>query len=119
MVDILPDRAQKGRCAVGRPAGYILIRLPYEVKDMFKQWLGAHYPDRAGRVLSLIRQCRGGALNESQFGRRMVGTGPYARLLQQRFHRALKRHELDKPMPDFDCDKFIRPLAAGGQLALF
>ncbi len=105
--------------AGARQAGYILIRLPYEVKDMFEQWLGAHYPDRAGRVLSLIRQCRGGALNESQFGRRMVGTGPYARLLQQRFHRALKRHELDKPMPDFDCDKFIKPLAAGGQLALF
>ena len=86
---------------------------------MFEAWLAAHYPDRAGRVLSLIRQCRAGALNESQFGRRMVGTGPYARLLQQRFHRALKRHGLDKPMPDFDCDKFLKPLAQGGQLALF
>jgi DNA repair photolyase len=105
--------------AGARQAGYILLRLPFEVKDLFTEWLAAHYPDRAGRVLSLIRQCRTGNLNDTGFGRRMTGTGPYARLLQQRMARALKRHGLDKPMPDFDCSKFARPLAAGGQLALF
>jgi DNA repair photolyase len=105
--------------AGARQAGYILIRLPLEVKDLFQEWLAAHYPDRAGRVLSLIRQCRAGALNESEFGRRMVGEGHYARLLQRRMRRALKRHGLDRPMPDFDCSRFAKPLAEGNQLALF
>ena len=112
---IIEAAADSGACR----AGYILIRLPLEVKDMFEKWLAAHYPDRAGRVLSLIRQCRAGALNDSEFGRRMVGTGPYARLLRRRMNIALKRHGLDKPMPDFDCGKFRKPLAEGNQLALF
>ena len=105
--------------AGARQAGYPLIRLPLEVKDMFEDWLAVHYPDRAKRVLSLVRQCRAGALNDSEFGRRMVGAGPYARLLQGRMKGALKRHGLDKPMPDFDCGKFRKPLVIGGQLALF
>jgi DNA repair photolyase len=75
-------------------AGALLIRLPLEVKDLFSQWLHAHYPERADKVLSLIRQCRDGALNASAFGERMTGTGPVAALLQQRFRLALHRHGL-------------------------
>jgi hypothetical protein len=59
-------------------AGSILIRLPLEVAGLFEDWLRAHYPDRAERVLSLIRQCRGGRLNDPSFGSRMRGTGPVA-----------------------------------------
>lgn len=75
-------------------AGALLVRLPLELKDLFSDWLRTHYPQRADKVLSLIRQCRNGALNAAAFGERMTGTGPVAALLQQRFRLALRRHAL-------------------------
>ncbi|WP_419757258.1 hypothetical protein [Acidisoma sp.] len=66
-------------------AGYVLLRLPLELREMFEAWLREHMPQRANHVLSLIRQMRGGALNDATFGQRFVGTGPYADLLSQRF----------------------------------
>ncbi|NQV57497.1 MAG: hypothetical protein HQ503_16670 [Rhodospirillales bacterium] len=100
-------------------AGYILLRLPYEVKKLFQDWLVEHYPDRADHVLSLIRQCRGGALNDAEFGRRMVGSGVYAQLLKKRFEKALKRFDLEKTVPDLDSSSFLKPLSEGPQMALF
>ena len=76
---------------------------------MFEEWLALHYPDRAGRVLSLIRQCREDRLNDTEFGRRIVGGEPYGFLLNLRMARAENRHGLRKPMPDFDCTK-LRPV---------
>jgi DNA repair photolyase len=81
--------------AGARSAGCILLRLPLEVRDLFRQWLHEHYPLRAEHVLSLLRQCRNGAESDSRFGRRMHGTGPVAQLLQQRFRLACRRHGLD------------------------
>jgi DNA repair photolyase len=75
--------------AVG--AGYVLLRLPYEVKDLFREWLANHYPDRAKHVMSLIHQARGGRDNDPNFGSRMKGTGPYAELLKRRFEVAVRR----------------------------
>ena len=75
--------------AVG--AGYVLLRLPYELKDLFREWLANHYPDRAQHVMSLIRQSRGGRDNDPNFGSRMKGTGPYAELLRRRFELASRR----------------------------
>jgi DNA repair photolyase len=80
--------------AGARWAGYVLLRLPYEVKDLFREWLAAHYPDRAEHVMSLVQQMRGGKDYDSSFGTRMKGTGPLAELLRSRFHVACRRHGL-------------------------
>ncbi len=102
-------------------AATILIRLAGELKDLFTEWLEAHVPDRAGRVLSLIRQCHGGALYESAFGRRMTGQGPYAALIESRFAAASQRCGLDQRRRghDLDSSRFIPPPMAGDQLSLF
>jgi DNA repair photolyase len=72
-------------------AGYTLLRLPHEVKILFRDWLAAHYPDRAKHVMSLINQARGGKDYDSRFGIRMRGTGPYAELLEKRFEVASRK----------------------------
>ena len=78
--------------AVGaRWAGYVLLRLPYEVKDLFREWLAAHLPDTADHVMSIVRQMRGGKDYDSSFGTRMRGTGPLAELLRSRFQIACRR----------------------------
>ena len=110
---ILLAAAEAG--AVG--AGYTLVRLPHEVKELMTGWLEAHYPDRAQHVLSLIRQCRGGRLNDPRFGSRLHGEGPYARLVAQRFARTCARLGLDKRRMPQRTDLFRRP-ADGRQLAL-
>ena len=80
--------------AGARWAGYVLLRLPYEVKDLFREWLAAHYPDRAEHVMSLVQQMRGGKDYDSSFGTRMRGTGPLAELLRCRFQVACRRQGL-------------------------
>ncbi|HEY6618821.1 MAG TPA: PA0069 family radical SAM protein [Steroidobacteraceae bacterium] len=72
-------------------AGYVLLRLPHELKIIFREWLAQHYPDRAKHVMSLINQSRGGKDYDSQFGTRMRGTGPYADLLRTRFDLAKRK----------------------------
>jgi DNA repair photolyase len=72
-------------------AGYVLLRLPHEIKDLFREWLETHAPLKASHILTLVRDVRGGALNSSQWGERMQGKGTYAALLQQRFSLALRR----------------------------
>lgn len=72
-------------------AGYVLLRLPHEVKDLFREWLAAHQPDRADHVMSLVRQMRGGKDYDSTFGARMRGTGALAELLRNRFQIACRR----------------------------
>lgn len=97
-------------------AGMTIIRLPYEIKSLFEEWLRAHRPDRAERVLSLIRQCRDGKLNHAEFGLRMTGTGQYAQLIHDRFALAIKRYGLDKPRRRLDTSRFRRD---PGQMSLF
>ncbi|MFI4885783.1 MAG: PA0069 family radical SAM protein [Steroidobacterales bacterium] len=77
--------------AGARWAGYVLLRLPYEVKDLFREWLAAHLPGSADHVMSLVRQMRGGKDYDSSFGTRMRGTGPLAELLRARFQIACRR----------------------------
>jgi DNA repair photolyase len=100
-------------------AGMTIVRLPYEIKTLFQEWLRGHAPDRADKVLSLIRQCRDGQLNQSEFGTRMGGTGPYAELIQKRFALAVKRLGLDKPRPPLDLTRFKGGAKVSGQLSLF
>lgn len=77
-------------------ASYILLRLPLEVRALFFEWLQLHYPLREQHIISLLRQSRGGADNDSRFGHRMRGTGPFADLLQQRFKIACSKLALNK-----------------------
>jgi DNA repair photolyase len=88
---ILRAAAQAG--ATG--AGYVLLRLPHEVSGLFRQWLAAHYPERAHHVMSLLHDLRGGRDNDSRFGSRMRGTGPYADLLRARFQAACRRLRIE------------------------
>ncbi|RCV91218.1 PA0069 family radical SAM protein [Billgrantia montanilacus] len=78
-------------------AGWTLLRLPHEVAPLFKEWLHAHYPERAGKVMSLMRQCRGGMTYDARYGKRMRGQGVFADLLAQRFGHACRRLGLNEP----------------------
>jgi DNA repair photolyase len=99
-------------------AGYVLLRLPHEVKELFEGWLEAHAPDRAAHVLSLVRQCRGGRLYDATFGRRMRGEGPYAELIARRFASAKRRLGLTVETRSLRTDLFEPPAQASGQLRL-
>lgn len=99
-------------------AGYVMIRLPHEVKDLFRDWLEHHVPDKAQHIMNRIRDLRGGRENDACFGRRMTGTGVFADLIRQRFECAVKR--IDFPgLPAFDCDLFRCPVDRQPQLSLF
>jgi len=99
---------------------YILLRLPREVRDLFYEWLQAHFPDRALKARARIRELRGGADNDPQFGSRMSGRGPWAELLRTRFAAACRRFGVNcgDSLP-LDTEGFRPPLPTGGQLDLF
>jgi len=100
-------------------AGYILLRLPHEVAPLFEEWLRTHYPDKAGHVLSVMRQMRGGELYKAEWGRRMRGTGPFAELLRNRFETACRRLGLSRERPQLDVGSFRVPVQSGDQSRLF
>ncbi|MBL8200304.1 MAG: PA0069 family radical SAM protein [Chromatiales bacterium] len=103
--------------AGARYAGYVLLRLPHEVEPIFQEWLQAQYPLKAAKVLSLIRQVRGGALNDARFGRRMRGSGPIAALLSQRFAAACRRYGFTRESESaLDTTCFCVPAGPGTQL---
>jgi len=100
-------------------AGYVALRLPLEIKDLFAEWLAANRPGRAERVMSLIRQMRGGRDYDPQWGKRMLGEGPIAALIGQRFSIARRRFGLDRTLPPLDVGQFRVPARAGDQMDLF
>ena len=115
MEDILQAAAESG----ARWAGYVLLRLPYEIKDLFRDWLSEHFPDRAAHVMALIRDMRGGRDNDPQFGTRMRGTGAMAELLRNRFKIAARRLNLDTTRDVAKNTTLFRPPGpAGAQLTL-
>jgi DNA repair photolyase len=116
MEDILAAAREAGASS----AGYVLLRLPHEVKVLFRQWLQDHYPDRAKHVMSLINQTRGGKDYDSQFGVRMRGTGAYAELLRTRFDLALRKLGFDRASErhELDTSLFRPPTPASAQLTL-
>src|SRR5213592_5247306 len=104
-------------------AAYVIMRLPNELKELFKEWLAAHYPERAAHVISIVRQMRGGRDNDPRFGSRMTGTGLFAELIEKRFDIACRRfglngHGAGRKPPSLDCSRF-RPPCAAGQMQLF
>ena len=91
-------------------AGYVLLRLPHEVKDLFRAWLEQHLPLRAAHVMSLIRQAHDGRDNDPRFGQRMRGSGPWAAMLRARFELACRRLGLSGERdPDLDSTRFCPP----------
>jgi len=99
-------------------AGYTMMRLPYGVKDLFQGWLAENFPDRAEKVLSRVREVRGGKLNDPNFGSRMRGTGEYADHVAQMFKLYRKRYGLDRGFAELSVAAFRRP-SRDGQLSFF
>ncbi len=100
-------------------AGYVLLRLPLEIRDLFEEWLRSHFPDRADHVMSLVRDTRKGKAYRAEWGERMKGSGAYADLLKQRFELVRKRFGLDRRQLDLDVAKFQPPPRPGDQLTMF
>ena len=115
MEAVLERAAQAG--ATG--AGYVALRLPLEIKDLFREWLETDHPDRARRVMSLVRQMRGGKDYDMRWGSRMKGEGPIADLMAARFRTAKTRYGLERPWLSMDASKFRVPVKPGGQMDLF
>ncbi|MFN0262644.1 PA0069 family radical SAM protein [Tepidamorphus sp. 3E244] len=105
--------------AGAREAGYVMLRLPLEVRDLFVDWLNCNVPDRAGKVMSLVRQMRGGKDYDADFGSRMRGTGPVAWSIGRRFEIATDRNKMNRERVSLRTDLFEKPLKRGAQLALF
>jgi len=102
--------------AGAKRAGYVILRLPYGVKDLFESWLHTHFPDRAAKVLNRVLDIRGGKLNDSNFGSRMRGSGPFADHIKAMFELSCRNLSLNKAKYHSEASLFRRP---GGQLSLF
>jgi DNA repair photolyase len=100
-------------------AGYVLLRLPLEVRDIFREFLEREYPDRAKHVLSVLRTMRGGKDYDATWGKRMTGEGPYAWQIGRRFEIAARRLGLNVERRQLRTDLFAPPAAEGAQLSLF
>lgn len=123
VIPILTDRdletiLQQVADAGARSAGYMLLRLPGEVEPLFREWLQHHYPGLAEHVLNLLRDMRGGQLNDSAFHERMRGRGQYADLIAQRFALSARRLGLDRGLPALNSRDFS-PALLDGQMSLF
>lgn len=111
---LLSAAAEAGASA----AGYVLLRLPMELKDLFHEWLAQHVPDRAARVINLLREMRGGGDYDARWFERGRGRGAYAELIAHRFQRAAAAHGLDRPRPPMRTDLFRPAEGPDGQMRL-
>lgn len=109
---------EAARAAGAQSAGYVLLRLPHELKQIWREWLELHYPDRAAHVMSLIQQMHNGKDYDSAFGTRMRGQGPFADLVAQRFRKAHHRLKFGR-LPALECSLFNRPTEVSPQGRLF
>ena len=114
MESVLAAAAEAG----AQSAGYVLLRLPLEIKDLFREWLEANVPGRAKHVMALVRSMRGGKDYDSQWNTRMKGTGPYAEMMARRFHMAVKKLGINQPSKPLSINSFRRPPRIGDQLSL-
>ncbi len=107
------------KAAGAQEAGYVLLRLPLEVRDIVQDWLLTHHPDKLRHVMSLIRSTRGGKDYDSQWGQRMVGSGPYAWMVGRRFEMAAERIGFNTTRKRLRTDLFVKPEKEKAQLSLF
>ena len=124
MIPALTDPELEAILAAGRDAGarhasWIMLRLPREVSPLVQEWLATHYPDRAERIMSRLREMHGGKEYDATWHRRMRGEGPYAQMVAKRFDLAVARLGLARSGVPLRCDLFKAPPAAGDQLSLF
>jgi DNA repair photolyase len=105
--------------AGAREAGYVMLRLPLEVEDVFGEWLLANAPDKYRHVFSLVRGMRDGKAYDSTWGKRQTGSGPYAWMTGRRFQLACERLGLNVQKRRLRTDLFVKPLREGAQLSLF
>jgi DNA repair photolyase len=115
----IPGILAAAKEAGAQAASYILLRLPLSVAPVFLEWLERAWPEGKVRVERLVRETRGGRLNDSEFGRRMCGTGEYANSIARLFEVFARRHGLDRGLPPYDCSRFQPPPDANGQGRLF
>jgi DNA repair photolyase len=113
MEEIVTEAAARGV----RSAGWIMLRLPHEVAPLFREWLDVHFPDRAGKVMSIVQSIRNGRDNDPGFFSRMRPSGVWPELFRARFRLACRRAGLGKGDYELDCTQFRRP-EKGGQLRL-
>jgi DNA repair photolyase len=117
--DMEMERILERASSIGvKNAGYVLLRLPLEIGELFTEWLRANCPERASRVLSLMRSTRGGKLYDAKWGERMRGDGPYAWMIGRRFELAAKRLGLNESSVELRTDLFTPPSLPGQQLSL-
>ena len=109
----------RAHAAGAREAGYVMLRLPLEIADLFREWLAEYAPDRARHVMSLMHSMRGGKDYDAQWGKRMRGNGPYAWQIGRRFELATKRLKLNAKSYDLRTDLFKPPVLPGQQMSLF
>src|SRR5918997_301257 len=105
--------------AGARSAGYVLLRLQHEIKDLVHGWLAEHYPDKLKHVFSLVEGTRGGKAYDAKWGQRMTGVGPYAWMIGRRFEAAAERFGFNKQRRPLRTDLFTPPKQETAQLALF
>lgn len=110
---------ERAKDAGAQSAGYVLLRLPWEIKDLWREWTETHFPDRAARIMSHIRASHGGKDYDADFGKRMKGEGVYATLIAQRFQNATKRLGLNQQRMPLDRSRFAAPIEPGDQMRLF
>lgn len=113
----LPKIIQKAVEAGALQAGYVMLRLPYAVSDLFQTWLEQHFPEKKNKVLNRIRSIRKGKLNSPEFYERMKGEGIFAEQVKTLFQVACRKARIDKNKIRLSCDSFRRP--GGTQLKLF
>ena len=119
LTDMEMERILERASSVGvKQAGYVLLRLPLEIGDLFTEWLKSNCPDRANRVLALMRSTRGGKLYDAKWGERMVGDGPYAWMIGRRFELAAERLGFNQEGISLRKDLFRPPARPGQQLQL-
>jgi DNA repair photolyase len=114
------ERIAEAAAAAGASRAFsIVLRLPWEVNPLFQQWLQAHFPERAQRIMARVREMRGGLDNDARFGSRMRGQGVWAQLLRQRFDKACARLQLNRERIELDLTAFRRPDPPAAQASLF
>lgn len=124
VIPVLTDSEMEAILGAARDAGavaasWVLLRLPREVAQLFREWLEAHEPGKAAHVIARLREMRGGADYDAEWGKRMTGEGVHADLLARRFALALRRLGLGRRMPPLDCGQFAPPIKPDRQLPLF
>jgi DNA repair photolyase len=115
----IPTLLKAGAEAGARASAYTLVRLPLTVKSVFREWLDRNLPDSRERIENLVRFTHGGKLNNSQFGKRMRGSGEIAEQIRRVFHVFAARYKLDGDLPDYDRSLFRPPQPTNAQMRLF